>query len=146
MQWPSVHGTPGLKRGIGLGVSGYATGMASKTKTETISVDEARKEIAGGDATAVDVRSDEAWSVGHVPGATHLPNGDVDVSADLPKEGARLMVIAEDGKLAAKAASRLSDHGSDATAVDGGMDDWVSENFQVQPTHDPDEDTELGRG
>jgi rhodanese-related sulfurtransferase len=116
--------------------------VASETKSETISVEEARREIAGGDAIAVDVRPEEEWSEGHVPGATHLP--DVDASADPPTEGARLMVIAQDGKRAAEAAGRLSDQGYDAVAVDGGMDDWVSEDFQIQPTPDPDEDTELG--
>jgi rhodanese-related sulfurtransferase len=120
--------------------------VASETKAETISVEQARREIAGGDATAVDVRSDEEWSEGHVPGATHLPGGDSDDAGggNLPEEGARLMVIAKDGKQAAKAAGRLSNQGYDAVAVDGGMDDWISENFQIQPTPDPDEETELG--
>ncbi len=85
--------------------------MAAKTQTQTIDVEGARSEIAGGDAAAVDVRSEEDWSEGHVPGATHLPDGDVSASADRPEQGARLMVIAEDGKLAAKAARRLSDQG-----------------------------------
>jgi hypothetical protein len=31
-------------------------------------------------------------------------------------------------------------------AVEGGMKGWVSEDFQIQPTPDPDEDTELGLG
>jgi phage shock protein E len=120
--------------------------MASEA--ETISVEEARREIAGGDATAVDVRSEEEWSEGHVPGATHLPEGDSESAAggDLPEEGARLMVIANDGKQAAKAASHLAEQGYDAVAVDGGMDDWVSEDFKTQPTADPDEDTALGAG
>jgi rhodanese-related sulfurtransferase len=122
--------------------------MAPEAKTQTISVEEARKEIAGGDATAVDVRSEEEWSQGHVPAATHLPDGDFEGAADgkLPDEGARLIVIAEDGKLAAEAAGRLADQGYDAVAVDGGMDDWVSEGFKTQPTADPDEDTALGAG
>ena len=118
--------------------------MASETKTEKISVEEARREIAGGDAVALDVRSEEEWSEGHVPGATHLPEGDAGASANRPDDGARLMVIAEDGEAAAEAASRLSDAGYDAVAVDGGMDDWVGEDFKTQPTADPDEDTELG--
>jgi rhodanese-related sulfurtransferase len=118
--------------------------VASETKGETISVEEARREIAGGNATAVDVRSDEEWSEGHVPGATHIVDGDVDASADQPEEGARLMVIAKDGKLAVKAASQLAANGYEAVAVEGGMDDWVSEDFPIQPTPDPDEDTELG--
>jgi hypothetical protein len=30
--------------------------------------------------------------------------------------------------------------------VDGDMDDWLSEDFNVQPTADPAADTELGAG
>lgn len=111
---------------------------------QTISVEEARKEIAGGGAIAVDVRSEEEWSEGHVPGATHLPEFQGNTSADRLDEGARLVVIATDGRQAAEAASHLCDQGYDAVAVDGGMKDWISESFQIQPTPDPDEDTELG--
>lgn len=120
--------------------------MPSDTKEERIGIEDARIEIAGGDAVAVDVRSEQEWSEGHVPGAIHLPDGELDASAARPEDGARLMVIGDGGKLAAKAASRLCDHGYDAVAVDGGMDDWTSAGFSVQPTPDPDEDTELGRG
>jgi rhodanese-related sulfurtransferase len=116
--------------------------------TDSVAIEDARREIAGGDATAVDVRSEEEWSEGRVPGAIHLPEGDSEGAAagKLPDEGARLMVIAEDGKRAAEAATRLADQGYDAVAVDGGMDDWVSEGFKTQPTADPDEDTALGAG
>jgi phage shock protein E len=117
--------------------------MASDTKTETIGVEEARTEIAGGDATAVDVRSEEEWSEGHVPGAIHAIDAELQ-PGDRPDDGARLMVIASDGKEAAKAASKLADQGYDAVAVDGDMDDWTDEDFKIQPTVDPDEDTELG--
>jgi rhodanese-related sulfurtransferase len=120
--------------------------MGSDTKAETIGIEEARREIAGGKAAAVDVRSDEEWSESHVPGATHLPDADLDASGDRPEEGARLIVIAKGEKEALKAASHLSEEGYDAVAVDGSMDDWVSEDFKVQPTPDPDEDTELGAG
>jgi rhodanese-related sulfurtransferase len=109
-----------------------------------MSVEEARREIAGGDATAVDVRSEEEWSQGHVPGAIHLPDGDPDAATKPLEEGARLLVIAKNGKLAVSAAKDLSERGYDAVALDGGMDDWVSENYPIQPTDDPDEDTELG--
>jgi thiosulfate sulfurtransferase len=113
---------------------------------ETIEIEEARREIAGGDAVAVDVRSEEEWGEAHVPGATHLPDADLDNSPDRPERGARLIVIAKDGKLAAKAVARLRDQGYDAVAASGGMDAWISEDYNVQPTDDPDEDTELGAG
>jgi rhodanese-related sulfurtransferase len=114
--------------------------------TESIGVTDARTAIARGDAVAVDVRSEEEWSEGHVPGAIHLPDGDMDAAAEPPEEGARLMVIAKDSGAAAELAGRLSEQGYDAVAVDGDMDDWSDENFNVQPTEDPDEDTELGAG
>ena len=115
-----------------------------RTEKETIGVEEARREIAGGEATAVDVRSEEEWSEGHVPGAIHLPDGDPEQATKPLEEGARLLVIAKDGKLAVRAATKLAEQGYNAAAVDGGMDDWVSEDFPIQPTADPDEDTELG--
>jgi phage shock protein E len=111
---------------------------------EIVGVDEARREIAGGDATAVDVRSEEEWGEGHVPGAIHLPDGDPEAGTKPLERGARLMVIARDGKLAVRAAKDLRESGYDAVAVDGSMGDWVSEDFPIQPTPDPDQDTELG--
>jgi rhodanese-related sulfurtransferase len=112
--------------------------------TETAEVEQARREIAGGEAVAVDVRSEERWSEGHAPGAIHLPGGDPDAGSKRPDPGARLMVIGEDAEDAKRAAARLSEAGYEAVAVDGDMDDWRSKNFPIQPTPDPDEDTELG--
>jgi len=117
--------------------------MAEKGK-EKISVDEARQQVARGEAVAVDVRSKEEWIEGHVPGAIHLPDADAEAGTKQPEEGARLMVIADGTKSATEAASKLSDQGYEAVAVDGDMGDWASEDFNVQPTEDPDEDTELG--
>jgi rhodanese-related sulfurtransferase len=131
--------------GLGRHEAGYPAGMAS-SGTESVGVEQARQQIARGDAVAVDVREEKEWSEGHVPGAIHLPGGDPEAATKPIEDGARLMVIAENGKLAAEAASSLAERGYDAVAVDGGMDDWTSENFNVQPTGDPDEDTELGAG
>jgi tRNA 2-thiocytidine biosynthesis protein TtcA len=112
---------------------------------ETVDVEAARREIASGESQAVDVRSEEEWSKGHVPGAIHILNGGsaTDRTTRL-EDGARLIVIAANNKLAIRAAKDLCTRGYDAVAVDGGMDDWVSQGFPIQPTADPDEDTELG--
>jgi rhodanese-related sulfurtransferase len=111
---------------------------------ERLGVEDARREIAGGEATAVDVRSDQEWSEGHIPGAIHLPEGDPDRATKPLADGARLLVIASDGEHAARAAADLIERGYDAAAVDGSMGEWISERFPIQPTDDPDEDTELG--
>jgi rhodanese-related sulfurtransferase len=113
---------------------------------ESLGVKAARREIAAGEATAVDVRSADEWSDGHVPGAIHLPGGDPEDGTKPLEDGARLMVIAGDGDSASDAAKGLRERGYDAVAVEGGMGDWRSEDFPIQPTVDPDEDTELGLG
>ena len=117
--------------------------MASEG-TESVGVEKAREEIAAGDAVAVDVRAEEKWSEGHVPGAIHLPDADPSAGTKEIEEGARVIVIAESAKDAKQAASKLSDEGYEAVALDGDMKKWVSEDFQIQPSPDPDEDTELG--
>jgi rhodanese-related sulfurtransferase len=114
------------------------------SKEQRVGVEEARREIAGGSAVAVDVRSEEEWNEGHVPGAIRLPDADPDAGTKDLESGVRLMVIASDGKRASQAAADLSERGYEAVAVDGDMGDWTSEKFNVQPTADPDEDTELG--
>jgi rhodanese-related sulfurtransferase len=118
--------------------------MAS-ADTESVSLDDARREVAAGDATAVDVRSEEKWSAGHVPGAVHLPDGETDEATNKPEEGARVIVIGENEKQAKEGASKLAEVGYDAVALDGGMGDWTSEDYPIQPTEDPDDDSEMGR-
>ena len=114
------------------------------TKTETVGIEEARRQIAAGEATAIDVRPEEKFQEGHAPGAINLPDADADAGTKKPEQDGRLMVIGEDAKQAKKAASKLADEGYEAVAVEGDMSDWLDEDFQIQPSPDPDEDTELG--
>jgi phage shock protein E len=118
--------------------------MAS-TKTETVGVEEARRQIAAGEATAVDVRPEEKFQDGHVPGGINLPDADPEAGTKEIDQGEKLVVIGEDAKQAKEAAAKLSDAGYEAVAVDGDMSDWLDEDFQIQPSPDPDEETELGR-
>jgi rhodanese-related sulfurtransferase len=120
--------------------------QGERSSGEALSIEDARLEIAAGDATAVDVRSEEEWGQGHVPGAIHLPDGDPESATNPLEDGARLVVIAADAKAAKSVASDLGGRGYDAVAMDGGMKNWISEGHQIQPTVDPDEDTELGLG
>ena len=112
--------------------------------TESLDVQAAREEIAGGDAIAVDVRDASSFGEGHVPGAISLPGADPEAGTKRIDEGTRLIVFADSAKEAKQAAAKLSDEGYEAVAVDGDMKKWISEDFPIQPTPDPDEETELG--
>ena len=118
--------------------------MASEG-AETVEVEEARRRIAAGEALAVDVRPEEKFMDGHAPGAINMPDADPEAGTKKPEDGAPMIVIAENGKQAKEAASKLAEAGYEATALDGDMDDWLSEDFHIQPSPDPDEDTEIGR-
>ena len=123
------------------------SGEAAQSKgDDKLDVKQARLEIAGGDAIAVDVRSDDDWTKGHIPGAIHLPDGDPENATKPLEEGARLVVIADKGKAAVSAAKELAEKGYNAAAFNGSMKDWTSAGYAVQPTEDPDDDTELGAG
>ena len=105
-----------------------------------LSIDDARREIAGGDAQAVDVRGEDDWLENHVPGAIHVPGGDSEAAAEALESGWRLLVIGEDDADAAKAAAALRERGFEAIVVEGGMSAWKSEGYTVQPSDDPDPD------
>ena len=88
----------------------------------------------------VDVRSREAWDAGHVPGALHLPGGELaDRLAELPPPRTTRTSSSTAGARAATAARRRrwSSHGR-ATAhvreMIGGFEYWAREGLAVQTT------------
>jgi rhodanese-related sulfurtransferase len=113
---------------------------------EKLEIEEARKQIGSGEARAVDVRDDDQWSEEHVTNALHLPDLENSAALDELEEGSRVVVFADSDRAAGKAAETLREKGFDAAIAKGGMKAWNKEGFNVQPTEDPDEDTELGRG
>src|SRR5918999_1102155 len=103
---------------------------------EAVEPEEARQALASNEAHAIDIRGDEEWRSGPIPGAHHIPEDDLEErSDDFPTEG-RIIIADEDGQRAAEAASSLRDAGHDAVALDGGMDSWRSEDFPLQPSTD----------
>ncbi len=75
----------------------------------------------------LDVREKDAYEGGHVPGARHLPRGQLElrVNNDLPDPTAHILVVCEIGHISTLAAATLLELGFlHATALDGGMKQW----------------------
>lgn len=103
---------------------------------EKVDVEQAREQIAGEGAQALDVRGEDAWREGHVPGALLIAREQLEARVEeIPNEG-RIFVIAE--REGEEVAAMLRDRGYDAAAVKGGMDAWKSADFTLQPSEDPD--------
>jgi glyoxylase-like metal-dependent hydrolase (beta-lactamase superfamily II)/rhodanese-related sulfurtransferase len=104
-----------------------------------MSMDEVRRRIESGDHAVVllDVREREAFDRGHLPGALHVPRGQLELRADdlLPDPTRRIVVYCELGKVSTLAAATLKDMGfGRAVALDGGFRAWKESGFPVEPT------------
>jgi glyoxylase-like metal-dependent hydrolase (beta-lactamase superfamily II)/rhodanese-related sulfurtransferase len=97
-------------------------------KTPFVSLAELNARVArGGDTVVLDVRERDAFTAGHVPGARHLPRGQLElrVNDELPDPTARIVTVCELGKISTLAAATLRDLGFlRAAALDGGMKAW----------------------
>jgi glyoxylase-like metal-dependent hydrolase (beta-lactamase superfamily II) len=94
-----------------------------------MTMDELRRRIDSGDPgiAILDVREADAYAAGHVPGAIHLPRGQLELRADavFPDPSVRILAYCEFGKISTIAAATLRSMGfRGAIALDGGMRAW----------------------
>jgi rhodanese-related sulfurtransferase len=105
---------------------------------QALSPDKVRELLAAGHANAVDVRDEEGWKSGRLPGALHIPADEVASRLEeLPEEG-QIIVACEKGDRSAEVAEELRERGFDAVIVEGGMEAWNRARLPVQPSEDPD--------
>ncbi|HVT23006.1 MAG TPA: rhodanese-like domain-containing protein [Rhizomicrobium sp.] len=94
-----------------------------------------RQAARANDFIILDVREKEAFAAGHVPGARHLPRGQLElrVNDEFPDPTMRIVVYCEFGKISTLAAATLRQLGfTRAAALDGGMKAWRDGGFPVE--------------
>jgi glyoxylase-like metal-dependent hydrolase (beta-lactamase superfamily II) len=95
----------------------------------------ARLAARANDLVVLDVREKGAYDSGHIPGARHLPRGQLElrVNEDLPDPTLRIVVCCEFGKISTLAAATLRQLGFMRTAaLDGGMKAWREDGFPTE--------------
>jgi rhodanese-related sulfurtransferase len=101
------------------------------------SAEEARRLIGTGKAKALDLHGEDEWQDSHVPGALHVPSAELGSRIEELSEHKRLILVGADDEVE-RATQELSAQSHEATAPEGGMKSWESEDFPRQPSDDPD--------
>lgn len=84
------------------------------------------------EAFLLDVREDDEWSAGRVPGAVHVPMHEVPARLDVLPTGVSVAVICRVGARSAQVAHWLRAQGYDAHNVEGGMLGWQAAGLPVE--------------
>ncbi len=87
------------------------------------------------DLVILDIREKDAFEAGHIPGARHLPRGQLElrVNTELPDPTVRILTCCEFGKISTLAAATLRELGfGRAAALDGGMRAWREAGYEVE--------------
>ena len=97
-----------------------------------ISVVEAERRDAGGDALLIDVREPDEWRQGHAPGATSIPLAQLSARlATLPRDR-DILLICRSGNRSSVAQDLLARAGFERTInVQGGMIAWQRHGLPV---------------
>ena len=86
--------------------------------------------------TLIDVREEEEWRRGHLPGARHLCKGVIerDIEAAVPDRGTHLVLYCGGGFRSALAADNLQRMGyTRVESMDGGWRAWTAAGLPVVP-------------
>lgn len=87
------------------------------------------------DMVILDLRERDAFEAGHIPGAVHLPRGQIElrVNTDLPDPTVKILTCCEFGKISTLAAATLRELGYlRATALEGGVKAWREAGYPVE--------------
>src|SRR5437762_8995963 len=99
---------------------------AKKHVTE-ISPQDAAAKLSSGDAIVVDVRDKEEWDEGHIPGATHISRGTIELDIEEKVHDPNAMIICHcgGGGRSALAAEALQKMGyKNVRSMAGGLKAW----------------------
>lgn len=109
----------------------------AKTRVRETNVDEVKRQLDRGEPMMlVDVREDNEWDKGHLPGAVHLGKGIIerDIETAIPDRSRPLVLYCGGGFRSALAADNLQKMGyTNVVSMDGGWRGWNAAGYPVEP-------------
>ncbi len=105
-------------------------GMVRTFEYTQISQDEAKQMMGKDDGhVIVDVRRDDEYAQGHIPGAILIPNESIEYEQpeELPDYDQIILIYCRTGRRSKEAAQKLADMGYSQVYEFGGIEDWDGE-------------------
>lgn len=132
-----THLTEALRTNMSGGKTVRQLLVEASARVPFMALEELDRRIAArpNDFVVLDVREKDAFAAGHVPGAMHLPRGQLELRVNemLPDPSVEILTICEFGKISTLAAATLRELGFErATALDGGMKAWRDAAYPVE--------------
>ena len=111
--------------------------LLQQVKTEIAEVDasRARELLDENDPLVLDVREQDEWDEGHLPGAIHIPRGNLEsrIERAEPDRSRAIVVYCAAGNRSAFAAKTLEELGyEDVVSLSGGFTDWKRNGFPIE--------------
>jgi molybdopterin/thiamine biosynthesis adenylyltransferase/rhodanese-related sulfurtransferase len=109
--------------------------LLSRVKAEIEEIGAAEARERHGAARFVDVREREEWDEGIVPGAVHIPRGNLEsrIEGLVPDRATELVLYCSGGSRSAFAAKALGELGYEhVTSLTGGFTDWKRNGYPVE--------------
>jgi glyoxylase-like metal-dependent hydrolase (beta-lactamase superfamily II)/rhodanese-related sulfurtransferase len=137
-----THLTEALRTNMSGGKTVRQLLQEASARVPFMAMDELRQRLVAraNDFVILDVREKDAYAAGHVPGALHLPRGQLELRVNdvLPDPSVEILAICEYGKISTLAAATLRELGFPrATALDGGMAMWRADGHPVESGPQP---------
>ena len=106
----------------------------AKSRVKEIEAANAIVRQTTGDTVFLDVREPNEWNLGHVPGAVHIPRGQLETKVEsLLDRGRTVVVYCAGGSRSALAADTLAQMGYDnVSSLRGGFRAWAESGGEIE--------------
>src|SRR5881394_1543868 len=107
----------------------------ARAEISELDAEHARELIDVGEPVVVDVREQDEWDEGHIPGAVHVPRGHLESRIERAAQDPSrpVLVYCSAGNRSAFAAKTLGELGyEDVTSLAGGFTDWKRNGFPIE--------------
>ena len=112
------------------GCGGNASNTSSESDYQQISQEEAKEMMDTQDVIILDVREQDEYDSGHIPGAVLLPVGTIDeetAAEEIPEKDSTVLVYCRSGNRSKTASSALAELGYTNIYEFGGINTWPYE-------------------